>query len=199
MERESPRPDQQNTRVHFDNASRRFRQQVLSFMNRPLLWLEDDCDIPDDFLEVWSRYERTLPMDWKVAVIGWGAIYSDGDNGRAKIRRVAEGWWCLEREGVKPGYPAHATFGGAQAVLVNAGEWRRQLTDKIFRCDVELCKVLNEIGVEEIYHTDKILIGTNDPHSVHGNPSATYPKMRQPQYWSWQKREWRAVREGDFV
>jgi hypothetical protein len=61
-----------------DNASRRFRRQVTLWCDQPLLWLEDDCDVPDDFLEVWSRYERTLPADWKVAVIGWGC---DGDGG----------------------------------------------------------------------------------------------------------------------
>jgi hypothetical protein len=111
MERELPRPDQQNTRVHLDNASRRFRRQVTLWCDQPLFWLEDDCDVPDDFLEVWSRYERTLPADWKVAVIGWGAIYC-----------VAEGWWQLHRINAKT--YKHPVFGGTQAVLVNAGRWR---------------------------------------------------------------------------
>jgi hypothetical protein len=72
------------------------------------------------------------------------------------------------------------------------------LWEKVFRCDVELCKVLNEIGVEEIYHTDTILVGTNDPHSVHGNLSVMYPKMSVPRYWSWQRMEWREVQEEDY-
>jgi len=91
IERELPNPDGKNTLIHFDNASRRFREQVTSHIEVPLLWLEDDCDIPDNFLEVWAEYEKTLPGDWCVAVLGWGAIYCDGEQGLV----VSPFWSCL--------------------------------------------------------------------------------------------------------
>ena len=106
--------------------------------------------------------------------IGWGAIYCDGGDKTATIKKVAPGWWQLMRKD----YPV---FGGSQAVLVNKGQWRMGLAGKIFRCDVELCKVLHEIGVTQIYHTDKTLIGTNDPHSVFGTPSVICPFQELPQ------------------
>ena len=193
IERELPNPDGTHDKAHLDNCSRRFRQQVITHTDRLLLWLEDDIDIPDNFLEVWTEYEKTLPTDWHVAVPGWGAIYCDGGDQTARIRKVSPGWWHLTRGG------SYGVFGGAQAVLVNRGQWRMGLSEKIFRCDVELCKVLHEIGITQIYHTDKTLIGTNDPHSVFGNLSVMYPTMQEPKYWSWAKMEWRDVQEGDYV
>ena len=188
LERELPNPDESNTKVHLDNPSRRFRQQISTHTDRPLLWLEDDMDIPDNFWEVWGEYEKTLPDDWCVAVIGWGVIYSE----HVKIRRITPGWWHLD------GNTAHM-FAGATAILVNSGEWRKQLADKIFRCDVELHKILKEIGITQIYNSDVILIGnTSALTTSEGGLSQQYPPMTVPDYWIAERLERRKPIESDF-
>jgi len=176
--------------VYFDPPSQRFRQQLLLEIDKPFLWLEDDIDIPDNFIDVWSVYEQNLPDDWKVAVLGWGIIY---DNEDIKIRKVSPGWWHLE--GGKINYGA---FGGAHAILVNTGDWRLKLANREFRCDVGFCGALRNIGVMEIYHSDKILIGTNDPYTTFGDLVVQYLKMSEPLYFGWDNG-YRAVTVDDFV
>ena len=189
IEKELPSPEQHSTCVLFDATSRRMRQQVIAYTHRPLLWLEDDIDIPENFWGLWEEYEESLPCDWQAAVIGWGIIVDNG----TKIRRVSKGWWHLEKDD-KP-----SEFLGVQAVLFNSGEWRKLLGDLKFRCDMELCDTLEKIGITQIYHADKILIGTNDPLTTFGYPVIQYPKMSDPQYWSWEKFRYRNIDESDFV
>jgi len=173
-----------------DSPSRRFRQQVTSEVDRPLLWLEDDIDVPYNFREIWTHYERTLPKDWHVVVFGWGIIM---DCQEIKIRCVTPGWWHLEG-----GTNWYASFDGAQAILVNRGDWRLKLKDKEFRCDSMLCAALKDVGVTEVYHTDTILIGTNDPQDSFGNRRIMKPKMATPIYHS-PTRGIRKVKESDFI
>ena len=82
-------------------------------------------------------------------------------------------------------------------MLVNAGAWRTRLADKEFRCDVGLCGVLRGIGVTQIYHTDRILIGTNDPLTTFGDAVVQYPVMSAPRYFGWENG-YRAVEESDY-
>ena len=180
---------QYGVNIWFDPPSRRFRRQCMIDVDKPFLWLEDDIDIPDCFLNIWSRYEKNLPADWKVAVLGWGIIYDEG----VRIRNVSPGWWHLDG-----GKGHYAAFSGSQAVLVNAGDWRRKLAKKEFRCDVGLCGVLKGIGITQIYHSDKVLIGTNDPHTTFGDAVVQYSKMSEPRYFGW-KVGYRAIRDDDFI
>ena len=175
--------------VVFDPPSYRFRQQLLVGIDKPFLWLEDDIDIPDNFVDIWSEYEKNLPVDWKVAVLGWGILYDEG----VKIRKVSPGWWHLTGGRIN-----YAAFSGAHAVLVNAGDWRLKLANKEFRCDVGLCGALRDVGVMEIYHSDKVLIGTNDPLTTFGDDVVQYPKMSEPLYFCWENG-YRAVREDDYI
>jgi len=181
-------------KVLLDECSRRFRQQVITEVDRPLLWLEDDIDVPYNFREIWNYYEQTLPDDWQVAVIGWGII---PDFEEIKIRCITPGWWHLESI-------EYASFGGSQAVLVNSGDWRLKLHDKEFRCDCNLCETLKDIGVTKVYHTDTILIGTNDPENTIGDSVIQYSKMTTPRYYQSrngvQKRnKVRKIRASDFI
>ena len=192
IERELPSV-QAASGVVFDGCSRRFRDQVLTDTETPLLWLEDDIDIFYNFLEVWAEYEKTLPVDWKVAVLGWGLMHEDGDRA-PKIREVSPGWWHLEEPVVFA-----PNFSGTQATLVNGGEWRELFRDKAFRCDIDLCRLLKEHGIEQIYHTDKVLIGTCDPTTTFGDAVVQYPTMTVPKYWSWKELRYRDVQESDFL
>ena len=172
-----------------DAASQRFRQQITSDVDRPLLWLEDDIAIPYNFREIWSHYESTLPEDWSVAVIGWGIIHYRDDT---KVRCVTPGWWHLEGSDVK--------FSGSQAVLVNRGDWRLKLKDMEFRCDTGLVHALSDIGVTTIYHTDTVLIGTNDIETTHGGAIIQYPTLSTPCfYYIKPSARTRTLVESDFV
>jgi GR25 family glycosyltransferase involved in LPS biosynthesis len=182
IERRLPVPKDQQ-QWWFNECSRRFREQILTRIDVPLLWLEDDADIPPHFLEVWSDYEKTLPTDWKIAVIGWRYLH----DGSAKIRRTNQGWWHLEGK----------SFYGTQAVLVNRGEWRRGFADKEFLADTGLLDVLRELGIFQIYHSDKILIGAGDPTNVFGEGVYTSASMTSPLYFN--EFGFREIRNDDFI
>ena len=173
IERELPSPLENPGRgdVLLDACSRRFRDTCIKDVDKPLLWLEDDIDIPYNFREIWSYYESTLPSDWQVAVIGWGLIPSFA---KTKIRCMSPGWWSLV------GCPPR--FCGTQAVLINRGGWRLKLEGQRFRCDIHLHEMLKEIGITGIYNTDRILIGTNDVQTTFGAPIIQHKKLIVPRY-----------------
>ena len=188
IERELPRSREENA-GYFNAPSQRFRQQIITDVETPLLWLEDDVDIPDNFFEIWGGYEKTLPVDWCAAVIGWGILASDYDD-EPKLKRVSPGWWHLTDK---------ASFYGTQAVLFNRGEWRTRLQDEVFRADLGFCTAFRKAGIEQFYHTDTILIGTNDPETTFGDPVILYPKLGKPGYYSWQNGKWGEIKESDFA
>jgi len=110
------------------------------------------------------------------------------------IRQINSEW--LKLEGEKPG------FGGAQAILVNSGDWRLQLKSKAFRCDMELCRALKDIGIDEIYHTKKILIGTVDPITTVGRESVVFPVLTDARWWARQsdgKFGFRDIKESEII
>ena len=159
-------------------CSRRFIEQIITSTDEKLLWLEDDIDVPYNFREIWSHYEGTLPDDWKIAVIGWGAF---PDSEALKIRSISRGWWNLEGEvTLDSGLQCYAPFHGTHAVLFNSGDWRKEFVGRNFYADIQLGTVCHELGITQIYHTDRTLIGTGDINNVFGDAIIQHPKLRVP-------------------
>jgi hypothetical protein len=145
--------------IVFDACSNRFRHQMAAGVHRPLVWIEDDADIPENFRTLWAPYEKSLPADWKIAVIGWGVISAIG---RKTAWAPVNDLWCH----------VDGPFWGTHCVLFNSGQWRHKLAREIFFADSGLHVAMKNAGLntKEKYHTRSILIGTCDRHNVHGRP-----------------------------
>jgi hypothetical protein len=164
LEKEHPRSiqsalDSRGDRVFWDRCSQRFTEQAGREVERPLLWLEDDILIPDDFTTIWRDYETAIPHDWQIAVIGYLTIRGK----YTKIKRINARWGELVDSSTYPDLAPR--FGGTQAVLFNAGQWRTELSKRFFQADWGLGRVAKDLGLR-MYFSDKRIIGTSDPLSV---------------------------------
>jgi hypothetical protein len=164
LEKELPAPvqrprDARGDYVFWDRCSQRFREQMEIETDRPLLWLEDDIVLPEDFHAVWNCYELSLPLDWQIAILGYLTIRGK----YTRIRVVNNYWWELVDGS---GYPDVAPrFGGTQAVLFNSGRWRSALSGKIFQADWGMGRVVKDLRIR-MYFANKRIIGTSDNKST---------------------------------